>query len=282
MFNYVAERYESSALDLTYHFAPWDEPFLQGSRAAISAIRATTELEVADAFEIFRKRCAQSRVTLVSCRLPEDQPSECGFLEQQGSELPPHTRRPGRFKTNPDIDVRQADFEDLEETSAFAGQIFTSGRLHVDPPVCPEVGNRRLGRQRLLSSWTARAEMLHGSPQRGVHGRRATGPDEPISVPHRLGAWPLGATAWTARLAGDDRFPSRGATEVPTSIPSHHVAAHNLCVVGLPVPRAQHHAPPVSVRSAQRGRAMIHVFCLLIHRKASLAWRRLPQDSGLY
>ena len=39
MFNYVEERYETSALGLTDHFAPWDEPFLQGSAAAISAIR---------------------------------------------------------------------------------------------------------------------------------------------------------------------------------------------------------------------------------------------------
>ena len=102
MFNYVEERYESSALDLTYHLAPWDEPFLQGSAAAISAIRVKTELEAADAFEIFRNWCAQNRVKLVSCRLPQDQLSGMRFPGAAGvplyrAELSPHTRRAGRI-----------------------------------------------------------------------------------------------------------------------------------------------------------------------------------------
>ena len=38
LFSFREERFESPALELSYHLAPWDEPVFQGRTAAISAI----------------------------------------------------------------------------------------------------------------------------------------------------------------------------------------------------------------------------------------------------
>jgi RimJ/RimL family protein N-acetyltransferase len=237
MFNYVEERYESSALDLTYHLAPWDEPFLQGAAAAITAIRVGMELEATGTFEIFRNWCARNRVKLVSCRLPQDQLRECGFLEQQGFRFIELNYRPilvglDGFKTDPEIDVRQADLEDLEEISAFAGQIFTSGRLHVDPQVGPEIGNRRYG------AWAANAFRHPGQRvlKCCMEGRTVAFMvvEQPIPASRfwsLVGLAPglqgrgLGRRVWRAVIAFHR---DEGATEVSTSISSHNVAVHNL------------------------------------------------------
>jgi hypothetical protein len=62
MFNYAEQSFESPALDLTYHLAPWDEPFFQGATAGISGIHVKMELEAAGAFEIFRVRAKPRQV----------------------------------------------------------------------------------------------------------------------------------------------------------------------------------------------------------------------------
>ena len=72
MFNYVEERSESTALSLTYHLTPWDEPIFEGNTAAIASIHVRVEKEAAPAFESFRNWCMQNHTKLVSCRLTQD------------------------------------------------------------------------------------------------------------------------------------------------------------------------------------------------------------------
>lgn len=237
MFNYVEERRESPALDLTYHLAPWDEPFLQGPAAAISEIRVRAGSEAADAFETFRSWCERNRVKLVSCRLPQSQLAECGFLEQQGFRFIELNYRPflvglEEFKADRAVDVRQAGPEDLQEISAFASQIFTSGRFHLDPQVGPEIGNRRYG------AWAANA--FHHPGQRVLKccmdGRTVAFMvvEQPtpesrfwslVGLAPGLQGQGLGRRVWRAVIAFHR---DEGAKEVSTSISSHNVAVHNL------------------------------------------------------
>ena len=69
---------------MTYHLAPWDEPIFGGNTAVIASIHVRIETEAATAFEVFQEWCLQNRTKLVSCRLPQEQLVECGFLEKQG------------------------------------------------------------------------------------------------------------------------------------------------------------------------------------------------------
>ena len=115
------------------------------------------------AFEVFRDWCFQHRTKLVSCRLPQDQLAECGFLEKQGFRFIELNFRPvlaglGGFSEDAEITICSALPEDAEEISGFAAQIFATGRLHVDPLVGPEIGNRRYG------AWAANA--FHHPDQR--------------------------------------------------------------------------------------------------------------------
>ena len=237
MFNYVEERYESPSLDLIYHLAPWDEPFLQGPAAAISAIRVRTELEAAAPFEVFRNWCARNRVKLVSCRLPQDQLTECGFLEQRGFRFIELNYRPvldglDGFTTDREIDVRDAGPEDLEEISAFAGEIFTSGRFHVDPQVGPEIGNRRYGAwagnafhhpgQRVLKCCMEARTIAFMVVEQPTPASRFW---SLVGLAPGLQGQGLGRRAWRAVIAFHR---NEGANEVSTSISSHNVVVHNL------------------------------------------------------
>jgi hypothetical protein len=60
LFNYVEERLETSALSLTFHLTPWDEPIFEGNTAAIASIQVNLESEAALAFESFRTWCIQN------------------------------------------------------------------------------------------------------------------------------------------------------------------------------------------------------------------------------
>ena len=150
LFSYVEERTESPALDLSYHLAPWDEPVFHGNTAVIASIHVRMEREAAATFEVFRDWCYRNLTKLVCCRLPQDQLTECGFLEKQGFRFIELNYRPvlsglGGFSEDPEITVCSALPEDAKEISGFAAQIFTTGRLHVDPLVGAEIGNRRYG-----------------------------------------------------------------------------------------------------------------------------------------
>lgn len=237
MFSYIEERTECSALDMTYHLAPWDEPIFQGKTAVVSSIHLRDESEAAPAFEVFRRWCLRNHTKLVSCRLPQDQMAECGFLEKQGFRFIELNYRPmltglGGFSEDAEIAICAALPEDAEEISGFAAQIFSSGRLHVDPLVGPEIGNRRYG------AWAANA--FHHPDQRVLKcemGSRIVAfmvVEQPtpasrfwslVGLAPGLAGKGLGRRIWKAMLGFHRRD---GVEEVSTSISSHNVAVHNL------------------------------------------------------
>ena len=263
MFDYVEVRTESSALDMTYHLAPWDEPIFGGNTAVIASIHVRMETEAATEFEVFREWCLQNRTKLVSCRLPQEQLVECGFLEKQGFRFIELNYRPiltglDGFSEDAEIIVTSALPEDAKEISGFAAQIFTTGRLHADPLVGPEIGNRRYG------VWAANA--FHHPDQRVLKcqmgGRivafmvveqptRASRFWSLVGLAPGLAGKGLGRRVWKAVLAFHHR---EGVDEVSTSISSHNVVVHNF-YVGLgfrfPAPTITlHWCPFGSLRSS--------------------------------
>jgi hypothetical protein len=239
LFSYVEERTDNSALEITYHLAPWDEPAFQGNTATITSFHVRMEKEAAASFEVFRDWCYRHRTKLVSCRLTQDQLAECGFLEKQGFRFIELNYRPvlaglGGFSEDPEITVCSALPEDAKEISGFAAQIFTTGRLHVDPLVGSEIGNRRYG------LWAANA--FHHTDQRVLKcqmGHRIVAfmvVEQPtptsrfwslVGLAPGLAGKGLGLRVWKAVLAYHYR---EGVDEVYTSISSHNTAVHNLYV----------------------------------------------------
>lgn len=198
------------------------------------------QAEAPGAFRVFRDWCLQRRVKLVSCRLGQEQLTECGLLEGEGFRFIELNYRPALasldgFAPDPDIDVREADLQDAVEISAFAGEIFTAGRLHADPQVGPVIGNRR---------YRAWAENAFRHPKQRVLKCCMAGrvvaflvveqPDRDSRFWSLVGLAPglqgrgLGLRVWRAVLAFHR---AEGVREVSTSISSHNSAAHNLYVV---------------------------------------------------
>ncbi|MGA8743079.1 MAG: GNAT family N-acetyltransferase [Terracidiphilus sp.] len=249
---------------MTYHLAPWDEPIFGGNTAVIASIHVRMETEAATEFEVFREWCLQNRTKLVSCRLPQEQLVECGFLEKHGFRFIELNYRPiltglDGFSEDAEIIVTPALPGDAKEISGFAAQIFTAGRLHADPLVGPEIGNRRYG------IWAANA--FHHPDQRVLKcqmgGRivafmvveqptRASRFWSLVGLAPGLAGKGLGRRVWKAVLAFHHR---EGVDEVSTSISSHNVVAHNF-YAGLgfrfPAPTATlHWCPFGSLRSSE-------------------------------
>jgi hypothetical protein len=239
LFSYVEERSESPALDLAYHLTPWDRPAFRTNTAAISSIRLRAEAGAARTFGAFRNWCTHNAVKLVSCRIAQDRLRECAFLEAQGFRFIELNYRPsltglGGFSADAEIAICPAAASDEAEISAFANRIFQTGRLHVDPMVGPEIGNRR------YAVWAANA--FHNP---GQHVLKCLMDDRTIAflvaekptsasrfwslvglAPELIGQG-LGRRVWTAMLAFHN---GEGVQEVSTSISSHNVAVHNLYV----------------------------------------------------
>ncbi len=239
MFGFVEERSSSAALDLTYHLAPWDRPVFSGNTAVISAIKVRPKVDPGPAFESFRNWCRAHDVRLVSCRLPQDHLAECGFLEAQGFRFIELNYRPTlvgleRFSDEQAISVRPALPSDAAEITDFAGRIFDTGRLHVDPQVGADIGNRR------YAAWAANA---FENPAQNVlkcvmDGRTVAFMvvEQPtatsrfwslVGLAPGLTGQRLGKRVWRAVLAFHHR---EGVREVSTSVSSHNTAAINLYV----------------------------------------------------
>ena len=239
MFSYVEEQLRLPALEMSYHLAPWDEPAFQGNTAVITSIHVRMAEEAADSFEAFRNWCYRNLTILVSCRLGQDQLVECGFLERQGFRFIELNYRPvlsplDGFAEDPEITVCPALPEDDKVISGFAAQIFTTGRLHVDPLIDSETGNRRYG------LWAANA---FRNPNQRVLKCQMGGRiiaflvvEQPsptsrfwslIGLAPGLAGKGLGLRVWKALLAFHQR---EGVDEVSTSISSHNTAVHNLYV----------------------------------------------------
>jgi hypothetical protein len=237
LFSYREEQLQNSALDLTYYLAPWDKPIFRRNTAVISSILVRVEAAAAGAFEAFRDWCASNEVVLVSCRLDHVQLAECAFLEAQGFRFIELNYRPTLvglkgFFGDTEISICPAVASDEAEISGFAGQIFETGRLHVDPQVGPGIGNRR------YAAWAANA--FH-NPRQYVLKCLMDGriiaffvvehPTHSSRFWSLVGLAPgqagkrLGKRVWHAMLAFHH---SEGVEEVCTSISSHNAAAHNL------------------------------------------------------
>jgi hypothetical protein len=239
MFSYVEERFESPELDLSYHLAPWDQPIFQTNTATISSIRVGLEDSAPRAFRVFQDWCIQNDVKLVSCRLPQDRLTECAFLERQGFRFIELNYRPtivglGDFYADAEICVRPAIPSDATDVCAIAAQVFKAGRLHVDPQIGPELGNRR------YAVWAANAFqhpkqhvlkcLKDGRIIAFVVVERPTCASRfwsLIGLAPGLAGQGMGRRVWRSILAFHHL---EGVQEVSTSISSHNVAIHNLYV----------------------------------------------------
>ncbi len=239
MFSYAEVRSDSPALDLVYHLAPWDQPIFKANTAAISSVRVGTNAEASPVFAVFRDWCARNDVRLVSCRLAQHQLAECAFLEARGFRFIELNYRPtlvqlGRFSDDAKIAICPAIQSDEAEIVGIAAQIFETGRLHVDPQVGPEIGNRR------YSAWAGNAfQHPKQSVLKCVEGGRIIAfmvverPTETSRFWSLVGLAPglagkgLGRRVWQAMIAYHHR---EGVEELSTSISSHNVAVHNLYV----------------------------------------------------
>jgi ribosomal protein S18 acetylase RimI-like enzyme len=242
IFSYNEERLTTEALELRYHLTPWDIPILGANVAAISLIKIHTESAAGRDYAGFRDWCDRQRVVLVSCRLPQERLAECGFLEARGFrfiELNYLPRLDGLGKlffddADREIEIMRADLEDQAEIAGIAGQIYDTGRFHVDPLLGPEIGNRR------YRTWASNAFHL---PRQDVlkcvlHGKivafmvvEESGPASRfwslVGLAPGLAGQGIGRRVWRAML---NFHRQEGVDEVSTSISSQNVRVHNLYV----------------------------------------------------
>lgn len=94
---------------------------------------------VAQARSLFLQRADELRVSLVSCRVPANQPALLGAVQQVGFTVVDclvtlGVRNVQRAPVDPaPLPLREARQEDMEELEAIAGQAFQTGRYHLDP-----------------------------------------------------------------------------------------------------------------------------------------------------
>lgn len=242
MFSYAEERLESPMLDLAFHLAPWDRPAFPGNTATLSSIRleaSDVDAEGLRTFDAFRAWCADNDVKLVHCRLAQDRLVECGFLEARGFRFIELNYQPtigdlGRFADDPDIEIRPALPSDAAEISAFVAEAFTTGRLHADPQIAPEIGSRR------YAAWILNA--FENPAQRVLKylmGGRLIAcfvvgqPTTPTStwslfcLAPGLAGRGLGRRCWKATLALHHR---EGTLQIASSVSSLNAASFNIHV----------------------------------------------------
>jgi L-amino acid N-acyltransferase YncA len=239
LFSFVKRHIDEPTLALDYYLTPWDRPFFPGNTATISSIIVRNPDGAARAFADFRTWCADNDVRLVSCRLAQNRLVECGFLESQGFRFIELNYRPRLsglrgFVGDPAITVVSGTEADKEEIAEIASGIFATGRLHFDPQVGAEIGNRR------YAAWAANA---FDNPQQEVLTFRMEGrtigflvvekpePDRRfwslIGLAPGLTGLGLGRRSWHSLLAF---HAAEGVREVSTSISSQNLAVFNLYV----------------------------------------------------
>jgi RimJ/RimL family protein N-acetyltransferase len=239
MFSFITEYTQAAALDLAYHLAPWDRPIFGAETAVISDIAFRQEEGATPVFDEFRDWCARHRAVLVTCRLEQSQLRECAFLEARGFRFIELNYRPdleqlAGFAPDPDILIAPASLEDFDVIVGYAGQIFEAGRFHLDPWIGPEIGNRR------YAAWAANAfrhpnqQVLKCIMEQRLVAFFVVEQTDPQSrlwslfglAPGMAGRG-LGQRMWRALVAN---LRNEGVTSISTSISSHNVAMHGLCV----------------------------------------------------
>lgn len=239
MFSVTEEQFAGPDLVLRAHLAPWDRPILRVGTAAITDLRLLDPQGPEQGWNAFRDWCDRHEVALVVARLAHDRIAESGFLEARGFRFIELNYRPlttdlSRFSAEADLAIEPATLADQDEIRGIAHQIFEAGRLHLDPLIGPEIGNRR------YAAWAENA--FHHPAQRVMKccldGRIIAFFVVEQSTPRRcfwslvglapgLAGQGLGRRVWQAMLA---RHATEGISEVETSISSHNSAAHNLYV----------------------------------------------------
>jgi len=266
IFSYDEEELATDALILRYHLTPWDIPVLGENAASISLIHVLTESAAVRDYAKFHDWCVRQRVVLVSCRLPQSQLLECGFLEARGFRFIELNYRPrldglGRLSLD-DVDraieIVRASANDEAEIVSIAGEIYDTGRFHVDPLLGSEIGNRR------YRAWASNAFRHPGQDvlKCVLHGRivafMVVEESRPTSrfwslvgLAPGLARQGLGRRVWRAVL---DFHRREGVTEVSTSISSHNIPVHNLYVsLGFRFP-----PPLVTLHWCPFGRVVAH------------------------
>ena len=239
MFSFSEQHAQGPGLDLTYHLAPWDHPIFQGNTATVTSFHLQTAGDPEPTYTEFLNWCARNRVLLVSCRLAQSQIKECSFLEARGFHFVELNYRPilnklDGFSYDAEILISEATDSDKTEICQIAGQVFSAGRLHVDPQVGPEIGNRR------YAAWAANAfrnptqRVLKCMIENRIVAFLVVETPTPTTrfwsltalAPGLVGQG-LGRRVWQAMLA---RHRDENVVEVSTSISSHNVEVHNLYV----------------------------------------------------
>jgi RimJ/RimL family protein N-acetyltransferase len=257
LFSYVEEHSQSTALDLVYHLAPWDQPIFHANTAVISSIRLLSGEGDTSAFGTFRDWCTRKGVVLVSCRLAQDQLPECGFLEERGFRFIELNYRPflsglAGFASDPEISICPVAEADVSEISAMASRIFQTGRLHMDPMVGRELADRRYAAW-VENAFSNPAQQLFKFliDNRIIAFMVVEKPTSASRFWSLVGLAPglsgqgLGRRVWRSMLA---HHHLEGVQHVSTSISSHNLAAHNLYVslgFRFPAPAVTLHWCPV-------------------------------------
>ena len=241
MFEVNEQRLDAPGIVLRYHRVPWDEEIIGAPVAAISSIEVSGDGLAVASYDVFRDWCFTEGIVLVSCRLPQARLVETGFLESVGFRYIELNFRPHitdisrRDLGRPDgIRIEPALPSDEPAIAEIAAQIFDTGRLHLDPFIGAEIGNRR------YRAWVVNA---FRNPDQQVlkcllEGRIVgffvvEGPVSDqrfwslIGLAPGLGGQGLGRRVWQAMLRWHR---DEGVSEVSTSMSSHNIAMMNLYV----------------------------------------------------
>ena len=231
------ERIAGPGLDLLFHLAPWDRAVLDGESAVITEIRLHDLSLAAQDLAKFRAWCEVHHVVLVTARLEHDRLAEAGFLEAHGFRFIELNYRPvihnlSAYAPDPAIKVRLAGRELAAAITEIAGQIFETGRFHMDPAIGSGVGNRR------YAMWAGRAfenpaqQIMVCETNGGLAGFMVVEAPRPdarfwslVGLAQGLAGQGLGGRVWRSVLA---HHAAEGVIEVSTSISSHNTAVHNL------------------------------------------------------
>ena len=230
---------DTQSLALAYYVAPWDRPFFPGNTAAIASISVRDPTGAVKEFARFQSWCRDNDVRLVSCRLPQERLLECGFLEAQGFRFIELNYRPSCrnltvFTADPEIAIAPATAEDEAAIAAIASGIFATGRLHLDPQVGPNIGDRRYAAWAANAFRNPRQSVLAVRMEERIIGFVVLEKPDPdkrfwslIGLAPGLAGRGLGRRAWQSLLAFHS---AEGVAEVTTSISSQNLAVFNLYV----------------------------------------------------
>lgn len=142
---------ETDDLLLRARLTPWDTDCFGFAVAQVDTfvLRGTATSEaLAPLLDWFDRHA----IRFASCRLPSASLGESMLLEACGfryleTALHPHADLSGFAIHEPDtLVIMEAGDEDMNEMEAIAASVFDHGRIHADPRLGPELGNRRYAR----------------------------------------------------------------------------------------------------------------------------------------